>query len=346
MANVQAMKVFASMDAALPLDQVPSYVARVERLGYDGIHVAETVHDALMVALLAVQHSSTLTVRTSVLVAFPRSPMVVAYAAWDLARHSGGRFSLGLGTQVRGNIEGRYSTAWAPPVPRMREYVESLRAIWVTFQTGEPLDYRGDHYSFTRLQPYFNPGPHAHPQIPVFLGGVNPGMCTLAGGLADGLITHPTSALPPVLDRIGADVRRGELAAGREAGSVAVLATAQFVTGLDAAGLARQREAKRQLLAFLYSTPAYRPALAAVGLQDRADRLHALSRSQSWEAMAAAVDDEMLDVIAPAAGYDDLAELVGSRYAGRADGLVISPPEDEAEDVAMGRVLTELRALP
>lgn len=338
------MKVFASMDPALPLEQIPGHVARVERLGFDGIHVAETVHDALMVSLLAVQRSSRLTVRTSVLVAFPRSPMVVALAAWDLARLSGGRFSLGLGSQVRGNIEGRYSTPWTEPVPRMQEYVESLRAIWHSFQSGEPLDYRGVHYRFTRLQPYFNPGPQEHPGVPVFLGGVNPGMCSLAGSVADGLITHPTSALPPVLERIGRDVREGAVAAGRRPGSVPVLASAQFVTGLDATGLTRQREAKRQSLAFLYATPAYRPALAAVGLADRADRLHALSRSQSWDAMAAAVDDDMLDAVAPSARYDELADLLTTRYAKRADGLVIAPPADPAEDGAMAGVIEAVQS--
>ena len=337
------MQVFASMDAALPLERVPAYVARVEALGYDGVHVPETVHDALMVSLLAVQSSRALTVRTSVLVAFPRSPMVVALAAWDLARLSGGRFSLGLGTQVRGNIEGRYSTPWAEPVPRMREYVESLRAIWDTFQNGVPLAYRGEHYSFTRMQPYFNPGPHDHPTIPVFLGGVNTGMCTLAGAVADGLITHPTSSLPPVLERIGADVRAGEASAGRSPGSAVVLASAQFVSGADAA-LDERREAKRASLAFLYSTPAYRPALAAVGLEDRADRLHGLTRQGSWDQLAAAVDDEMLDTIAPTTGYGGLAQLLTDRYAGRADGLVVAPPDDPAEDPAMAAVLVELRA--
>lgn len=332
----RTVQVFASMDASLPLEQVPAYVARVEALGYDGVHVPETVHDALMVALLAVQSSRALTVRTSILVAFPRSPMVVALAAWDLARLSGGRFSLGLGTQVRGNIEGRYSTPWTAPAPRMREYVESLRAIWHTFQTGEPLDYRGEHYSFTRMQPYFNPGPHEHPSIPVFLGGVNTGMCELAGGIADGLITHPTSSLPPVLERIRADVQAGSNAAGRDSSSVEVLASAQFT-------LRHTREAKRASLAFLYSTPAYRSALAAVGLEDRADRLHALSRQGSWDQLAAAVDDEMLDTIAPTAEYDDLAELLVARYAGRADGLVITPPEDVLEDPAFAEVLRELR---
>ncbi|MBK5306768.1 MAG: TIGR03617 family F420-dependent LLM class oxidoreductase [Frankiaceae bacterium] len=338
------MRVYASMDATTPLGLVPAYVARVEALGFDGVHVPETVHDAFMVALLAVEHSTTLTVRTSVAVAFPRSPMVVAYAAWDLARLSGGRFSLGLGTQVRGNIEGRYSTAWTEPVPRMRDYVGSLRAIWKAFQTGDALDFRSGSYSFTRLQPYFNPGPQVHPDIPVFLGGVNAGMCALAGEIADGLVTHPTAALPEALDRIRQDVRAGEQAAGRTAGQVAVLASAQFVSGIDAASMARNREAKRSAVAFLYSTPAYRGTLALLGREDLADQLHSLSRTQSWTAMAEVVDDEMLDAIAPTAPYADLAAVLSQRYAGRADGLVLAPPADPADDAAFAGVVAELRA--
>ncbi|MEO9221370.1 MAG: LLM class flavin-dependent oxidoreductase, partial [Mycobacteriaceae bacterium] len=178
------MKVYAALDAALPLAATPSSVARIEALGYDGVHIPETTHDAFMVALLAVQHSTRLAVRTSVAVAFPRSPMVVANAAWDLAALSGGRFSVGLGTQVRGNIERRFSTLWSPPVPRMREYVLSLRAIWHSFQTGDPLDFRGEHYQFTRLQSAFNPGPIAHPRIPIYLGAVGSEMCSMAGAVA------------------------------------------------------------------------------------------------------------------------------------------------------------------
>ena len=331
------MKVYASMSDHLPLADVPAYVRRVESLGYQGIHLAETVHDVFLTALLAVQNSSQLTVRTSVAVAFARSPMVTALAAWDLALLSEGRFSLGLGTQVKGNIEGRYGMSWTEPVARMREYVASLRAIFHAFQSGEPLDVTGESYSFRRLQPYFNPGPHDHPHIPIYLGGVNPRMCALAGEVADGLVTHPTSAIPEVLERIGADVRAG----GR---AVELVASTQFVTGPDAASLRDRREDKRRLLAFLYSTPAYRPALATIGYGDRADALHALSRKGSWDDLGAVLDDDLLDRLAPSATYAELAPLLVARYAGRADALVVSLPDDPAEDDAMAAVVSALQA--
>jgi probable F420-dependent oxidoreductase len=330
------MRVYASLSDHLPLADVPAYVQRVESLGYQGIHVAETVHDVFLTSLLAIQNSSSLTVRTSVAVAFPRSPMITAIAAWDLALLSGGRFSLGLGTQVKGNLEGRYATAWTEPVARMREYVASLRAIFHSFQTGQPLELSGESYSFRRLQPYFNPGAHDHPEIPIYLGGVNPRMCALAGEVADGLVTHPTSAIPEVLERIASDVRAG----GRD---IDIVASTQFVAGPDPASLASRREDKRRLLGFLYSTPAYRPALAAIGFGDRADELHALSRSGSWEDLTAVIDDDLLERIAPSVPYSELASLLLARYGERADALVVTPPEDPSEDQQFGEVLAALR---
>lgn len=330
------MRVFAPLAAELPLADVAATVTRIEKMGYDGVHVPETTHDSMMVALLALQASRTLTVRTAVTVAFPRSPMVLGLAAWDLARLSGGRFELGLGTQVRANIEGRYGVPWSDPVGRMRDYVGALRAIWSAFQDGGPLAYESEHYRFTRLQPYFNPGPLDHPEPPVFLGGIGPTMCALAGQVADGLITHPTGALPEVLAEASAAVRSH--------GSGLVIASAQYVSGTPDS-LSLNREAKRRQLAFLYSTPAYRGALERIGMADRANQLHALTRAGDWDALAGVVDDAMLDAIAPTAAYPELPRMLADRYGALADGLVITPPANPAEDPLMARAVAELRVL-
>src|SRR5262249_31717285 len=154
--------------------EVEAHARRVEALGYDGLCVPDAVHDGLLLSQAALRVTTKLRARTSVLVSFPRSPMLVAIAAWDLQAVSGGRLELGLGRQVRGNIVGRYSTPWSAPVPRMREYANSLRAIFAAFQGGGALDFQGAHYRFTRLQPFFNPGPIEHPQIPIWLGAVGP----------------------------------------------------------------------------------------------------------------------------------------------------------------------------
>ena len=146
--------VYATMSERMPLSQVAAHAQRAEALGYSGLTVPEAVHDGLLAAAIALNATTRLKVCTSVLVAFPRSPMAVAHATWDLRELSHGRFELGMGTQVKGNIVGRYSTSWAPPAPRMRDYVGSLRAIFDTWQNGAALQFQGEHYRFTRMQPF------------------------------------------------------------------------------------------------------------------------------------------------------------------------------------------------
>jgi len=143
----------------------------METLGYDGVHTVETIPDSMLVSTLALASTSRIRVRTAVTLAFTRSPMLAAYEAWDLARMSGGRFELGLGSQIRANIVDRFSMPWADPVGRMREYVESMRAIFEAFQNQTGINYVGEHYQFRRLQPVFNPGPIEHPDLPLWIGG-------------------------------------------------------------------------------------------------------------------------------------------------------------------------------
>ena len=189
-------RVYCSMDQRMPLSQVPAHAQRAEALGYDGLCVPEAVHDGLTAATLALHATTRLRVTTSVLVAFPRSPMTTAVAAWDLQELSGGRFELGLGSQVRGNITRRYGVEWTPPAPRMREYVGALKAIFRCWQDGGELCFEGEHYQLTRMQPFFRPDPLEHPAPAIFLGGIGPAMTALAGEVSDGLMTHPTNTAP------------------------------------------------------------------------------------------------------------------------------------------------------
>ncbi|MEM8548968.1 MAG: LLM class flavin-dependent oxidoreductase, partial [Pseudomonadota bacterium] len=162
----QMFEVFANSLETTTLEEMAPRAQRAEAMGYTGIQVPDALHDGLLLATMALQATQRLIVGTSVLLAFPRSPMITAVAAWDLQRLSSGRFELGLGTQVKANIEQRYSARWDSPVPQLREYIEAMRAVFNTFQSGEPLHYEGQHYSLTRLQPFFNPGPIDHPDIP------------------------------------------------------------------------------------------------------------------------------------------------------------------------------------
>jgi probable F420-dependent oxidoreductase len=170
-------RVYATMDQRMAPSRVTAHAQRAEALGYDGLAVPDSVHDGLTAAALALQATSHLEVATSVLVAFPRSPMTLAIAAWGLQELSGGRFALGLGSQVRGNIVGRYSTPWTAPVPRMREYVQALQAIFQCWQEAGELAFEGESYRFTRMQPFFRPDPLASRPPAIHLGAVGPAMC-------------------------------------------------------------------------------------------------------------------------------------------------------------------------
>ncbi|MBW2374091.1 MAG: LLM class flavin-dependent oxidoreductase, partial [Deltaproteobacteria bacterium] len=171
------MRVYATIeDVRMPLGDVPAHASRAERLGFDGLIVPEALTDAVLVSLLALEHTTRLHVLTGVVVAFARSPMLLAQDAWALQRFSGGRFGLGLGSQIRSNVEQRYGMPWSAPAARMRDYVGALRAVFDAWQNGTRLDYRSDSYSLTRMQPFFDPGPLEHPQIPIWLGAVGPRM--------------------------------------------------------------------------------------------------------------------------------------------------------------------------
>lgn len=337
-------EVFATTDQRLPLSRVPAHAARAETLGCDGLVVPEAVHDGFLAAAAALHATKRIRVGTGVLVAFPRSPMAVALAAWDLAETSGGRFELGLGSQVRGNVEGRYGVAWSAPVPRMREYVGALRAIFASFQTGAPLHYEGDHYRLARLQPFFRPEPLAEPRLPIFLGAIGPAMTSLAGEVADGLLTHPTSSAPRTLRELSlARLARGAAKAGRAAGDVAIAVSPLVATGRDAASVSRGRAAARQLLGFLFSTPAYWPSLALFGWRARGEALHRQSREGRWDAMAAEIDDAMLDAFVPSAPYRALGDELSTRYAGLAQRICLALPDDAADDRDFAALVARMR---
>ncbi len=339
------MRVYATMDQRMGLDAVEAYARRVEAMGYDGLCVPDAVHDGFLLSHAVLRVTTRLRAATSVLVAFPRSPMLVAIAAWDLAAMSGGRFELGLGSQVRGNIERRYSTPWTAPVPRMREYVRALRAIFASFQHGTPLAFEGEHYRFTRLQTFFNPGPIAHPGVAIFLGAVQPKMTELVGEVADGLMTHPTNTSPRYLRAaIRPALAAGAGRAGRDADRIELLAGGFIATGRDAAAVARARAHIRELLTFLYSTPTYWPTLDLFGWRDVGERLHRLTREGKWSDMAGAVTDDMLDALVPQASYDEIAAVVQRWYGGLAGRINFPVPDDPADDALAARAIAELQS--
>jgi probable F420-dependent oxidoreductase len=337
-------QVYTGMGQRMPPSEVASHAQRAEALGYDGLNVPEAVHDGLIAATSALHATTRLKVATSVLVVFPRSPMSVAHAAWDLQAMSGGRFELGLGSQVRGNIVGRYSTAWTPPVPRMREYVKSLRAIFDAFQNGTKLSFEGEHYQFTRLQPFFNPGPIENPDIPIFLGAVGPHMTALAGEVADGLVTHPTNTAPRYVREVTLPrLKKGAARTKRAIEEVKLALGPPIATGASQEQALAGREKQRELLAFLYSTPAYWPSLELFGWKGRGEQLHRLTREGKWDAMTAVISDEMLDEFVPTAPYAEIGALLRERYGDLATRITFPMPDDPALDPEAAKAIAALR---
>lgn len=340
------MKVYAGMDPRIALREVGEYARRVEAMGYDGLHVAETVHDAFMVAAFALEHTERLVVRTSVALAFVRSPLLTAYAAWDLAVMSGGRFQLGIGTQIKQNIEDRYGMPWTAPVPRLREYVDVLGALFHSFRTGERMRHEGTDYRLTRLQPYFNPGPDESVAAPpLWLGGVNPLICRLAGERAAGFVTHPTNSNPRYLETtciphllVGLD------GAGRSRRDLELVVGLQMITGATTIEIDAERERQRRLFAFLYSTPAYQRTLELYGWDELGPQLRALIRADRWDDLSTVVTDEILDALVPAASYDEVADRVRERVGNLADGVLLAPPPDPAHDPLVAEAIAALHA--
>jgi probable F420-dependent oxidoreductase len=339
-------EVFAATPEDMGPGEIGTHAARAEAMGFDGLQVPDALHDGLLLAAMALNATSTLIVGTGVLVAFPRSPMTVAIASWDLQKMSGGRFELGLGTQIKQNIEQRYSARWGSPVPQLREYVQSLKAIFHSFQTGEKLCFEGQHYQFTRLQPFFNPGPIDHPDIPILCGAVGPDMTRMVARIADGMITHPTNTPPEYIRSVCLPrLEDGFNKAQRSGDSFRLLLGPLTATGSDEATVAKAWETQRQRLGFLFSTPAYWPSLELFGWQDKGQQLLDMTRSGSWQDMPAIITDEVLEKFVPRGTYDNIADVYRLRYAGLSRRITFPMPTDPADDLAAAKAVADLQAM-
>ncbi|HQX79726.1 MAG TPA: TIGR03617 family F420-dependent LLM class oxidoreductase [Steroidobacteraceae bacterium] len=339
-------EIFAATPETLGLEAIGGFAQRVEAMGYDGLFVSDAVHDGLLLAGQALASTSRIRVGISVLVAFPRSPMNVALAAWDLQKLSRGRFELGLGTQVKQNIEDRYSARWLPPAAGMKEYVGALRAIFRSFRNPrEPLNFVGEHYRFTRLQPFFNPGPIEAPDVPIMLGAVGPKMLALVGEVADGLHTHPTNTSTRYLrEAILPNVAVGVAKRAPALAKPLICANELVATGLDAAAVAAERERFRGTLAFVFSTPAYWPSLELFGWQEVGERLLSLTREGRWKEMAAALPDHVLDEFLVSGRYEELPEALSSRFGGLVDRVTLTVPAEPKDDTACARAIAAIKA--
>jgi probable F420-dependent oxidoreductase len=312
------------LDAALAIDarhlrDVARIAQAAEAIGFGALWAPETQHNSFFPLLIAAEHSQKLQLGTAVSIAFPRSPMVMAQNAWDLQALSGGRFILGLGTQVKAHIERRYSTPWDAPVARLRDYIGALRAIWSAWQTGGKLSYQGEYYQHTLMTPFFNPGPIADPHIPIYIAGVNEGLARLAGETCDGFHVHPFHSVKYINKVVRPQIAAGAERVGRAPSEIALVSSVFAITGPNAAAIESTRAMAREQIAFYASTPTYRVVLECHGWQATGEQLSRLAAAKRWGEMGTLITDEMLAVFTVEAPLERIGAALRQRYAGVLD---------------------------
>ncbi|MBU2695809.1 TIGR03617 family F420-dependent LLM class oxidoreductase [Pimelobacter sp. 30-1] len=296
-------------------DQARERARELTAAGAAGLFTFEGPHHVFL-PLAAVAGEVDADLMTNVAIAMPRSPMHLAHTAWDLQLMSGGRFRLGLGSQIRPHIEKRYGARWSPPAARMREIVAAVRTILHSWQEGTRLDFRGEHTTHTLMPPTFVPGPNPHGPPPVLLGALGPLMTRTAAEVADGLLVMPFHSRRHFQERTLPAIAEGLAAAGRSPGDLAVHPQAIVAMGRTEDELAAARAGVRGLLAFYGSTPAYRPVLDVEGWSDLQPELNRLSKTGEVAAMTALVDDRMLATLAVTGTPEECAAEIGRRFAG------------------------------
>jgi len=307
------------------LRAIPDYARKAEDLGFGALWAAETKHDGFLPLAVAATSTERVRLGTAIAIAFARSPMVLAQIGWDLQKASGGRFIMGLGTQVKAHNERRFSVKWDAPGPRLREIVEALRAIWNTWQTKAPLRYHGKHYQIDLMTPFFDPGPIEHPHIPIYLAGVNPYMARLAGEVAEGVHIHSFHSAKYLREVLHPAVAEGLHRAGRSRLDFTFRASTMVIVGDTREEIEKQKQAVKQQIAFYASTRTYSAVLAAHGLDDLSPRLHAKSLEGDWKGMADLISDAMLENFAVIGSWADIGPRIRERYAGLYDRTQLYP---------------------
>lgn len=325
--------------AVRTLHEVPAVAHAAERLGFDGLWANEIDHDPFLAVALAAEHSTRLVLGTAIALAFTRSPTTLAYTAWDLGQLSGGRFVLGLGTQVKAHITRRFGQAWAPPVPRLRDVIGALRAVWATWTDGRPLAYHGRYITLSLMTPFFVP---AGPPVPlrIAIAGVGARMCRLAGEVADGFHVHPFHTRRYLREVVLPQLAEGLRRAGRGRRDISIAASVFVATG-TAAEVADGLQEVRRSLAFYASTPAYRPVLALHGWDDLGARLSRHAAHGEWDALPGLIPDDLLAAAAIWGPPDDVAARLRAEYGGAVDRLGIYQPLVPGRREATWRALLE-----
>jgi len=318
--------------SAVPPEEVPALAKKAEEFGFDCAWVTETQHDPFVQLAIAAVATKRIKLGTSIALAFTRSPTTLAYAAWDIQAVSSGRLILGLGSQVKGHIERRFGLKWESPAPKMKEVVMAMRAVWESWQEGSKLDFRGRFYKLDLMTPFFSPGPIASPKIPVYVAGVNEGMCRVAGEVADGLHVHPLHTPRYLREVVSPALSRGLAKANRARRDFTVAASVFAAVGSSEAEVKQLKEFYRNQVAFYASTRSYRRVMELHGWGDVCDRLHALSVDGKWEKMGDVISDDMLREFVVEAKWGEVAEALSTRYGGLVERVRLYKPFDGGKE--------------
>ena len=311
------------------LTAAASSAQALEDAGYSGGWTAETAHDPFFPLLLAAEHTSKLEIGTSIAVAFARNPMTLANIGWDLQSYSQGRFILGLGSQIKPHITKRFSMEWSHPAPRMREMIQAIRAIWGTWLTGEPLQFRGEFYTHTLMTPFFTPdkrdlGNFGVPKI--FLAGVGELMTEVAGEVCDGFLCHGFTTEKYLREVTIPALARGRAKAGKTMEGFELVGPSFVVTGTTEEEMAAAAAGTRQQIAFYGSTPAYKGVLDIHGWGGLQEELNGLSKQGNWVEMGNLITDEILNTFAVVGEPERVAPELITRYGDVIDRLSFYAP--------------------
>ncbi|MCK9249109.1 MAG: TIGR03617 family F420-dependent LLM class oxidoreductase [Solirubrobacteraceae bacterium] len=318
-------------DYATTASDAAANAVAAERAGYGGWWALETQNDPFLACAVAAERTERIELVTGIAVAFARNPMTVALQANDVQLLSGGRFVLGLGSQIKPHITKRYSMPWSKPAARMREFVLAVRAIWKAWETGERLAFRGEFYSHTLMTPFFDPGPNPHGNPPIVLAAVGPLMTEAAGEVADGMLCHPFNSERYVREVTLPAIARGRAKAGLPAEGFGLSAPGLVAMGDTDEELDAAIDKVRRQIAFYGSTPAYRPVLDLHGWGDLQERLNVMTRESAWERMPDIVDDEVLRTLAVVGTPEEVVTELQRRYGGIATRIPIQLPTDDPD---------------